>query len=107
MRAVFAEMTEQHLPIIAITGGDFDHVLERIKRGELPRFAAIAGTVGSDLWILQKSNPLVYKQDLFYQNALRASGYNRSELLSKTKQFIIEIGRKHPEWRIALQEVPY
>ena len=108
---------EENIPIIAVTGNDFGAVLKRIESGELPYFQAIAGSVGTEIWILgknQEGKP-VYKKDTYFEKMLKDSGFERRNVASKAKEMIEELKTKFadaelnfqiPEKEKELEQVP-
>jgi len=103
---------EENIPIISVTGNSFEGVLKRIERGELPYFSVIAGSVGTEIWLLhetpegekEKEYKKEYKKDTFFEKKLRESGFKRGEIAAKGSQMVADLRRVHPEWGIDFQQ---
>ena len=87
---------ERNIPIIAVTGNDFNGVYQRIESGELPRFQVISGSVGTEIWVLHKSEDgkYEYKKDEYFEKLLIKGGFEREELVKKSINLIKELSFK-------------
>ena len=96
---------EGNVPIIAVTGNDFNGVHKRIESGELPHFQVIAGSVGTEIWVLHKSEDgkYEYKKDEYFEKLLTEGGFEREELVKKSLDLIKELSVKSPESRFDFQ----
>jgi hydroxymethylpyrimidine pyrophosphatase-like HAD family hydrolase len=91
-------------PIVAVTGNDFAGVMKRIDNGELPHFQVIAGSVGTELWVLHEDESgKTYKKDEFYENMLAQSGYERLALAQRAHQLVDDLKQSHPDWQLDFQ----
>lgn len=99
------KVKEKNVPIIAVTGNDFNGVNRRIESGELPYFQVIAGSVGTEIWILHKSEDgkYEYKKDEYFEKLLIEEGFEREELVKKSLDLIKVFSVKFPESRFDFQ----
>lgn len=99
-------LAEHKTPLVAVSGASFSSILARIEKGELPYFAAVAGAVGTELWILTRNQAgvLTYVRDDFYDAQLRKRCFNRTALVIRSVQFIKEMKDRFPEANFAFQD---
>jgi hydroxymethylpyrimidine pyrophosphatase-like HAD family hydrolase len=83
------ECHDQNFPVICDTGNYFGRVKSRVDSQELPKFQAVASSVGTEIWVLQKSGE--YVRDENYREMLLKKGFNRTnvaqtalDIISKT-----------------------
>lgn len=96
---------ERNIPIIAVTGNDFYGIHKRIESGELPYFQVTAGAVGTEIWVLHKSEDgkYEYKKDENFEKLLIKGGFEREELVKKSFDLIKELSVKFPESKFDFQ----
>lgn len=99
------EAREQDVPITAITGNNFESVVERIHSGELPYFEIIAGSGGTEIYILNENDKKEkrYIKDEAFQQLLEKSGYNRKDLAQLASLYVSEDTLNHPEHELDFQ----
>lgn len=101
-----AKAQQKGWPIVAITGNGYQGVLDRIMAGELPYFQVIAGSVGTEIWVLhhnQTGQPQ-YRQDRFFQRLLLQSGFIRPELSRRSRRLVERFRTEHPDWQFEFQD---
>jgi len=79
---LFKKAQENKFPIVAVTGNNFSVIQQRIESGELPYFEAIAGSVGTELYVLHldaNGEKTYIKDDVFEQKMLE-KGFDRVAL---------------------------
>lgn len=104
-RELTEKAREGNYPVIAITGNDFNGVARRIEKGELPYFEAIAGSVGTEIWIkhTDEKGGVSYKKDEFFESILKQTGYDRTEIAKNGLEMISDCEKNHPEWKLNFQ----
>lgn len=91
-------------PLIGITGVNVANVIERIGQHDVPVLDAIAGSVGTDLWIMHRRNPgisvdvlecplpdggqIYYVRDESFQEQLVAIGFDRRAIVMHAMEWI-------------------
>ncbi len=105
MAEFIATLQERSIPLIAVTGNDFVGVRDRTKAGQLPYFAAIIGSVGTEIWFLHENSKgkKYYKQDKEYKKQLDALNFDRPALIVQSKKLIAELAKTKPEWKFDFQ----
>ncbi|MCL5009108.1 MAG: HAD family hydrolase, partial [Patescibacteria group bacterium] len=93
---LYRKAIEKNYPVISVTGNDYAGIVSRIEKGDLPPFQAIAGSVGTEIWVLQKGMPPTYKKDLFYEKLLERTGFDRARLVSQAKTMLARFSSEHP-----------
>lgn len=103
-KQLFGKAMENSYPVVAITGNDFPTVNRRIESGELPRFQAIAGAVGTEVWVLHDEgyHPR-YIRDEFFHSCLTETGYDRKAIVRNSREIIQKLGNDYPESRFNFQ----
>ena len=97
--------SREQIPIATVTGNSFEVVLARIEKGELPYFSVIAGSVGTEMWVLHTDGEgnKSYARDEDFERVLTGLPYDR-EAISKLSQDLIDQARlEHPSWDLDFQ----
>lgn len=97
------EAHAKHYPLIAVTGSDFEGVYHRIQKGELPHFAVIAGSVGTEIYILYENGKKFYRKDQYYDYLVKAMQFDRRAIVKKSFEMIAHLHRYHPTWQFQFQ----
>lgn len=92
------------VPIVAITGRNFRDVLDRIETPNhpemnLPYFDVIAGSVGTEIWVLQvgEDGKKTYVRDDEFIKQIVGGAYDRTSVLGLSQMLIDQIQQIHPE----------
>lgn len=102
-----AELAEQDIPVVAVTGNALANVRPRIESGELPFFPVIAGSVGTEVWLKLSEAPAAstddviqitnnrgeiafYVKDRFFDHLLAERDYNRKAIAVFGQEFVAE-----------------
>lgn len=96
---------KNNIPIVAVTGNGFNHVFKRISNGELPYFSAIAGLVGTEVWVLHKdeNGAMKYVKDTEYEEGILKKGFDRKALVVLANDTIVSFKDAHPSWGFDFQ----
>jgi len=96
---------EAGYPIVAVTGNDYGVVIKRIESGELPYFQVIAGSVGTEMWVLHEDSDGTksYIKDEEFATQLHGSGYERKPLSSLGKKMVEDLSLEMPDLKIDFQ----
>lgn len=97
---------KENYPIIAVTGNSFEGVKNRIEEGELPYFQIIAGSVGTEIWILKEkpTGEKEYIKDEMFEKILKASGFERKELTKRAMELVEELQNNYPNADFSFQK---
>ncbi|MEI6499078.1 MAG: HAD family hydrolase [bacterium] len=102
---IFHEATIENTPVIAITGGNIDHVISLINLKKLPRFHVVASSVGTTIWVLKRENGgLKYERDRRFENRLIEIGFVRENLLPIASEMIDKFRDIFPWADLAFQQ---
>ena len=105
MESLTTRAEKESIPIIVITGNDYQGIKERIESGELPAFQVIVGSVGTEIWVLHQTTDgeTEYKKDGYFEDMLKESGFVRPKLIETAKKMVNELKSKFPEWQLDFQ----
>lgn len=97
---------EKSIPIVIATGNNYKGVLGRIEQGELPYFSVIAGSVGTEIWVLHidQNGKKHYVKDQEYENTLLKTGFDRRALGKTSFDMIKTFGVDHLDWQFKFQK---
>lgn len=97
---------ENKFPIVAVTGNSFSVVLERIESGELPYFEAIAGAVGTEIYVLHVDENGVkrYEKDEDFERKMLSKGFDRTVLNRSASEMIDSFKATHQDWSLVFQK---
>ena len=101
-----SEASKENVPIVAITGNNYEDVLTRIEAGELPYFSVIAGSVGTEIWVLHidAQGNKTYVKDEDFDRQLLARGYDRPAIAQLSKLLVDQSRVEHPSWQLDFQK---
>lgn len=103
---------ELGIPIVAVTGNSFEldgvtpGVLKRIESGELPYFEAIAGAVGTELYVLHvdANGVKTYKKDEDFEKEMLSKGFDRVVLNKSANEMVDSFKTSHQDWTLVFQK---
>jgi HAD superfamily hydrolase (TIGR01484 family) len=101
-----AEIAERaNIPIMVVTGREFQSVLAQMKQEDLPYVPIIAGAVGTELWILHvdEAGNKEYKRDEAFEEQFR-NRYSRRNVAQKASDFVDSARIDHPDWNLHFQQ---
>jgi hydroxymethylpyrimidine pyrophosphatase-like HAD family hydrolase len=106
MQTLNQKAAERDVPIVAVTGNDFQGVSRRMASGELPHFDAIIGGVGTEVWVRHEDERggVTYRRDEYFDSLLQASGFERRRLAEEAVRMIEELRAKFPEAKLDFQD---
>jgi HAD superfamily hydrolase (TIGR01484 family) len=91
-------------PIVALTGDSQQSVTDRIIKGELPWFEAIAAAVGTEIWLLQESSDgPKYVLDKDFESWVSAKSFDHSALVAAAHNLVLTLKTTHPGWEFDFQ----
>ncbi len=81
---------KNNFPIVAVTGNNFSVVRQRINSGELPYFEAIAGSVGTELYMLHvgANGIKTYVKDEAHAQEMLNKGFDRLTLVRIAEEMV-------------------
>jgi len=95
---------DQSYPIIANTGNDYETVRLNIESGKLPRFQAIIGQVGTEIWVSKDQDGVpAYIKDEYFEELLKQTGFDRSKVAQEAQRIIDTAGQDYPDWELDFQ----
>lgn len=97
---------ENRVPIVAITGNNLAILEQRIRSGELPYFQAIAGAVGTEVYVLHVDANGVkrYEKDEDFERRMLSKSFDRVELNKSANEMVDNFKTSHSDWALVFQK---
>lgn len=99
--ALAGRLAGDGVPLFSVTGASKEHVVERIRSGELPSFACLTAAVGTEVYLLQGGE---YVLDPEWRLKLAREGFDRAALSGELQSLVAGLNRQHSHWNIVTQD---
>lgn len=95
-------LNKHSIPVIAVTARSIQDVQHGYISQYLPKFDAIASSLGTELWLRDQHGKYVQDKS-YYNKILNDTGYKRDKIHAICKQFIKQARTLYPHMRIIFQ----
>lgn len=103
-RRLSERLAELDMPLVAVTGARFSSAHRRILSGELPPFAVVASSVGTEIRVVTDVATAIYQEDLSWRARMIATGFNLNHgAVQALRELVDRLRFERPEWGVVVQ----